>query len=167
MIESDWRPMLDFAGAVAAIRAIESRRAWRTLIGMVSLKPINVEYRPRLRGAWALGNTIALGGRDRRWTLGLIVHEMAHVAVTYQRIMPSNRRAWGPEAGHGRQYCAAYLQLTGIVFGRDSAARLRREMVALKVKHRKPRILSDCMRAALSDRMAAIRAARPLLHRKG
>lgn len=110
------------------------------------------------RRAISYGGRITLPKWARmKW---VVLHEMAHEVRHYRRDRST------PEAAHGWQYAATYLDLVMWFMGSEAHNKLKAAFRKHKVRFSKPRtgrVLSAEEKQVLRDRLAAARAAKAVV----
>lgn len=152
---SGWRNKVDLTQTVQCEvwlgRVLRSERAKNAVLNAGGRWPSKVTVKSQAYGAHAkpyFQEISVSPGMRKEWTL---LHELAHICT---------RAATIDVAGHGREYAAIYVALVGAVLGQSWAKRLKAEFKAKRVKFKPKRTLSPERKAALSARLAAVRAAK-------
>lgn len=106
-------------------------------------KPVDVSVSPQRRygGASAFINMRKIVFGRKSMNKLIAVHEFAHL------LCPDPG-----DPGHGRLFCATYLELVGFAFNEDAKKKLRDSFKKHKVKYRPKRVLSEEQREAARER---------------
>lgn len=121
-------------------------------------RPIAIHHGGGRRNACAYGGwkiSIPLWARNEL----IVIHEVAHIVTN---------RHYGDKrsgvAGHGWQFCAVFLDLVRFIMGKEAHDALKASFKEHKVRFtapRKKKWLTPEQKAALAERLAAARAAKP------
>ena len=96
-------------------------------------RPTGLRIYPHNYGGWASKDEMALAKYARqRW---VIIHELAHVVDSNE----NGRQEEAYHQGHGWQFCAIYLRLVRMAFGKEAQVALRAAFKEGHVKYLEPR----------------------------